>query len=161
MTTYLITGGAGFIGSHLADALLAEGHRVLVIDNLSTGSLSNIEHLLDDPNFRFARADIASNVVLDRLASESDVILHMAAAVGDDFVWKVRPRRQYIAASPCVVAVIVRLRIVLSRIVCATIATHRRALMATRQRSRRRPFGICGWPGLPFDSECASGRRGY
>jgi UDP-glucose 4-epimerase len=82
MTTYLITGGAGFIGSHLADALLAEGHRVLVIDNLSTGSLSNIEHLLDDPNFRFARADIASNVVLDRLASESDVILHMAAAVG-------------------------------------------------------------------------------
>jgi UDP-glucose 4-epimerase len=82
MTTYLITGGAGFIGSHLADALLAAGHRVLVIDNLSTGSLRNIEHLLDRPDFRFARADIASNVVLDRLASESDIILHMAAAVG-------------------------------------------------------------------------------
>jgi UDP-glucose 4-epimerase len=82
MQTYLITGGAGFIGSHLADALLAAGHRVLVIDNLSTGSIRNIEHLLGHENFRFARADIASNVVLDRLASESDVILHMAAAVG-------------------------------------------------------------------------------
>jgi UDP-glucose 4-epimerase len=82
MSTYLITGGAGFIGSHLADALLAAGHRVLVIDNLSTGSLDNIRHLLTMPNFRFARADIANKVVLDRFAFESDVILHMAAAVG-------------------------------------------------------------------------------
>jgi UDP-glucose 4-epimerase len=82
MSTYLITGGAGFIGSHLADALLAAGHRVLVIDNLSTGSLDNIQHLLRKPNFRFARADIANKVVLDRFAFESDVILHMAAAVG-------------------------------------------------------------------------------
>lgn len=48
---YLVTGGAGFIGSHLADALLAEGQRVLAIDDLSMGSLDNITHLRDNPNF--------------------------------------------------------------------------------------------------------------
>ena len=79
---YLITGGAGFIGSHLADALLALGHRVLAIDNLSTGRLDNIQHLLDDPNFHFTRANITHEVVLDRLASQADVIVHLAADVG-------------------------------------------------------------------------------
>ena len=53
-STYLITGGAGFIGSHLADALLAADHRVLVIDNLSTGRIENINHLMDKPAFHFA-----------------------------------------------------------------------------------------------------------
>ena len=80
--TYLITGGAGFIGSHLADALLAAGYRVLVIDNLSTGRLQNIHHLLDHPSFHFARADITDAVVMDRLASQADIIVHLAAAVG-------------------------------------------------------------------------------
>ena len=55
LPTYLITGGAGFIGSHLADALLAEGQTVLAIDNLSTGRLDNIQHILDHPNFQFVR----------------------------------------------------------------------------------------------------------
>jgi UDP-glucose 4-epimerase len=80
--TFLVTGGAGFIGSHLADALLADGHRVLVIDNLSTGSLENIAHLLDHPNFHFARASITDGIVMDRLASQAQVIVHLAAAVG-------------------------------------------------------------------------------
>lgn len=80
--TYLITGGAGFIGSHLAEALLAKGHRVLVIDNLSTGSTDNIRHLLPHPNFHFAYASITDEIVLDRLTSESDVVFHLAAAVG-------------------------------------------------------------------------------
>lgn len=80
--TYLITGGAGFIGSHLSEYLVAQGNRVLVIDNLSTGRLSNIERLLEHPNFHFARADITDGMVLDRLASESDIIVHLAAAVG-------------------------------------------------------------------------------
>lgn len=80
--TYLITGGAGFIGSHLAETLLARGCRVLVIDNLSTGSLDNIRHLLTHPDFHFASSSIANEVVLDRLASEADVIIHLAAAVG-------------------------------------------------------------------------------
>ena len=80
--TYLITGGAGFIGSHLSEHLVAKGNRVLAIDNLSTGRLSNITHLLDNPRFNFARANITNDIVLDRLASEADVIIHLAAAVG-------------------------------------------------------------------------------
>jgi UDP-glucose 4-epimerase len=80
--SYLITGGAGFIGSHLCDLLIAQGHRVLVIDNLSTGKLENIGHLLANPNFHFARADVMDQIVLDRLASEADIIVHLAAAVG-------------------------------------------------------------------------------
>lgn len=83
---YLITGGAGFIGSHLAEALLGRGHRVLAIDDLSTGSRSNIEHLLDNPAFQFARDDITNRLVLDRMASEADVIIHLAAAVGVNLV---------------------------------------------------------------------------
>ena len=81
-STVLITGGAGFIGSHLADALLAQGHRVLAIDNLSTGRPDNIRHLLDNPNFHFTRASITHEIVLDRLASQADVIVHLAAVVG-------------------------------------------------------------------------------
>ncbi len=80
--TCLITGGAGFIGSHLADALLADGHRVLAIDDLSTGKLNNIAHLIDNPAFHFARANITDVIVMDRLASQADVIFHLAAAVG-------------------------------------------------------------------------------
>lgn len=80
--TYLITGGAGFIGSHLSDALIEQGCRVLAIDNLSTGSLDNIRHLIDNPNFHFAYASITDEVVLDRLMSEADVVFHLAAAVG-------------------------------------------------------------------------------
>lgn len=78
----LITGGAGFIGSHLADALLARGKQVTVIDDLSTGRFENISHLTDDPNFRFAIDTITNPVVMDRLVSECDVIIHLAAAVG-------------------------------------------------------------------------------
>ena len=78
----MITGGAGFIGSHLADALLAQGHRVLAIDDLSTGRLDNIRHLLDNPDFHFARASITDGIVFDRLASQADIIVHLAAAVG-------------------------------------------------------------------------------
>lgn len=78
----LITGGAGFIGSHLAETLLAQGHRVMVIDNLSTGRFSNIEHLANHPNFGFALETITNETVMDRLVSECDVIFHLAAAVG-------------------------------------------------------------------------------
>ena len=79
---YLITGGAGFIGSHLSEALLDRGHNVTALDNLSTGRFENIAHLADHPHFRYAIDDITNQVVLDRLASECDVIFHLAAAVG-------------------------------------------------------------------------------
>ena len=83
---FLITGGAGFIGSHLADALIARGDAVTVIDDLSTGSFANIEHLATHERFRFAIDSIANETVLDRLAAESDVIVHLAAAVGVDLI---------------------------------------------------------------------------
>ena len=80
--TILITGGAGFIGSHLADALVAANHHVLAIDDLSTGRFDNIVHLIPNPNFHFARASITDGIVMDRLASQADIIVHLAAAVG-------------------------------------------------------------------------------
>jgi UDP-glucose 4-epimerase len=84
--TWLITGAAGFIGSHLIDALLARGHRVLGLDNFSTGRLQNIEHQLAHPRFHFARASLSDEIVLDRLASEADIIVHLAGAVGVELI---------------------------------------------------------------------------
>ena len=82
MIRALITGGAGFIGSHLSERLLSNGYHVTAIDNLSTGRLSNIEGLAGDPNFRYAIEDIRNIHVIDRLVSECDIIFHLAAAVG-------------------------------------------------------------------------------
>lgn len=82
MTRYLITGGAGFIGSHLAESLLDQSDSVTIIDNLSTGRFENIQHLVGNSNFRFAIDTITNEVVMDRLASNCDVIFHLAAAVG-------------------------------------------------------------------------------
>src|SRR5258708_32816239 len=81
-TRALITGGAGFIGSHLAERLLAAGQEVTIIDDLSTGQLENIAHLEPLPAFHYAIEDIRNTNVMDRLVSECDVIYHLAAAVG-------------------------------------------------------------------------------
>ncbi len=78
----LITGGAGFIGSHLTRRLLDAGQRVTVIDDLSTGQLSNLRLYEHHPNFRYAIEDIRNEMVVDRLVSECDLIYHLAAAVG-------------------------------------------------------------------------------
>ena len=78
----LITGGAGFIGSHLAESLLSQGHEVTIIDNLSTGRFENIAHLTDNPRFHFAIESITNEAVMDRLVSKSNLIFHLAAAVG-------------------------------------------------------------------------------
>lgn len=78
----LITGGAGFIGSHLADALIARGDRVAIIDDLSTGAVANIRHLKGHPNFSYTLDTIANEAVLAELIDESDAIVHLAAAVG-------------------------------------------------------------------------------
>src|SRR5690554_6478346 len=82
MTHALITGGAGFIGSHLAELLLEKGSEVTIIDNLSTGRFENIAHLTGDPRFHYAIEDIRHAPVLDRLVSMCDVVYHLAAAVG-------------------------------------------------------------------------------
>ncbi len=81
-THALITGGAGFIGSHLSEALLARGQRVTVIDNLSTGRIENIQRLENNPHYRYAIEDIRNLNIIDRLVSECDIIYHLAAAVG-------------------------------------------------------------------------------
>jgi UDP-glucose 4-epimerase len=82
----LITGGAGFIGSHLTRALLARGDTVAVLDNMSTGALVNIQEFLGQRNFSFAIDDLSNELVLDRLASQADAIVHLAAAVGVQLV---------------------------------------------------------------------------
>jgi UDP-glucose 4-epimerase len=83
---YLVTGGAGVIGSHLADALLAKGHRVTVLDNLSTGRRENLRDALDNDRFRLVIGDIVEEALVRELAAEADAIFHLAAAVGVDLV---------------------------------------------------------------------------
>jgi len=84
----LITGGAGFIGSHLAEYLLNRGDQVCVIDDLSTGRLENINHLRGHAGFHLAVETILNETVMDRLVSECDVIYHLAAAVGVELIVK-------------------------------------------------------------------------
>jgi len=79
---YLITGGAGFIGSHLAEALLAAGHQVAALDDLSTGRLANIAHLLAHPRFAFTQGSVLEPGPLESLIPEGGVVVHLAAAVG-------------------------------------------------------------------------------
>jgi UDP-glucose 4-epimerase len=78
----LITGGAGFIGSHLSEALLDAGHDVLVLDNLSTGSIDNIAHLKGRPRFEYFIDSVDNEPLLAELIDRSDVVFHLAAAVG-------------------------------------------------------------------------------
>ena len=83
---YLITGGAGFIGSHLADELLSRGEHVHVLDDLSTGAMDNIRHLKDDPRFGYTIESAADARVVAELVDESDVVYHLAAAVGVELI---------------------------------------------------------------------------
>lgn len=78
----LITGGAGFIGSHLAERLLDDGHEVVVLDNLSTGSLENIVGLLDRPGFENVIGSVRDQSLVHELVEQSDLVIHLAAAVG-------------------------------------------------------------------------------
>jgi UDP-glucose 4-epimerase len=78
----LITGGAGFIGSHLAERLLSDGNEVIVIDDLSTGSLGNIKQIRDNPGFEFVNDTVCNAEMMYVLVEKCDVIYHLAAAVG-------------------------------------------------------------------------------
>ena len=84
----LITGGAGFIGSHLADSLVESGDEVTVLDDLSTGRLDNISHLDGNKKFRFVEGTILNEPLVDKLVEKCDVVYHLAAAVGVDLIVK-------------------------------------------------------------------------
>lgn len=79
---YLITGGAGFIGSHLADSLIARGETVTVVDDLSTGSFRNIRQLKGHPQFQYVLESMDNRTLLAELVDEAEVVVHLAAAVG-------------------------------------------------------------------------------
>ncbi len=84
----LITGGAGFIGSHLAEALLEEGHEVTLLDDLSTGRLENVAHLEKNPRFHIVVGDILNEFLVDKLVERADWVFHLAAAVGVELIVK-------------------------------------------------------------------------
>jgi len=84
----LITGGAGFIGSHLAEELINNNHQVVVVDNLSTGRLENVVHLEGNPDFELVVGTVLNENLVDKLAEKSDVIFHLAAAVGVELIVK-------------------------------------------------------------------------
>ena len=77
---FLLTGGAGFIGSHLAELLLARGDRVRIIDDFSTGGIENIQHLKEHKGFKYVLDTVMNRSVMAELVDEADVILHLAAA---------------------------------------------------------------------------------
>ena len=79
---FLVTGGAGFIGSHLCDRLLSSGHRVTALDDLSTGSLANLRDAREDRRFRFVRGSVLDPALARRLTARADAVFHLAAAVG-------------------------------------------------------------------------------
>ncbi len=81
-STYLVTGGAGFIGSHLTQALLDRGDSVIVLDNLSTGTRANLESVAEHPGLRFVHGSVLDGLVVDELTAQADVVVHLAAAVG-------------------------------------------------------------------------------
>lgn len=84
----LITGGAGFIGSHLVDELMDGGNEIMVLDDLSTGRFENIEHLDGNKNFQFIEGTILNGTLVDKIVEKCDVVYHLAAAVGVDLIVK-------------------------------------------------------------------------
>lgn len=79
---YLITGGAGFIGSHLAERLIADGHQVLVLDDLSTGRFDNVAHFEGNPAFELRVASVTEPAIVERCVTECQAVFHLASAVG-------------------------------------------------------------------------------
>ncbi len=82
----LVTGGMGFIGGHLCESLLNDGEQVTALDNLSGGSWNNVASLAEHPNFRPVVGDVEDRGLLDRLVSESDLVIHLAAALGVELI---------------------------------------------------------------------------
>ncbi|MET9567683.1 NAD-dependent epimerase/dehydratase family protein [Streptomyces virginiae] len=92
---YLVTGGAGFIGSHLVDALLADGNSVVVLDNLTTGRQENLTQARANPCFRFVHGSVLDAPLVDELVQECEIVIHLAAAVGVKLIVE-QPLRSFI-----------------------------------------------------------------
>ena len=84
----LVTGGAGFIGSHLVERLLSKGEEVFVVDNLSTGRLENIKHLKKNKKFHFIKGSVLDEKLMKDLVKKADRVYHLAAAVGVRMILK-------------------------------------------------------------------------
>lgn len=93
--TYLVTGGAGFIGSHLTEALLSRGDRIIVLDDLSTGDLANLSGVFDERGLRVVEGSVLDAPLVDDLAGQCDVIVHLAAAVGVKLIVE-QPLRSFV-----------------------------------------------------------------
>ena len=78
----LVTGGAGFIGSHLVERLIQKGEEVFIIDNLSTGRMKNIRHLMKNKKLHFIKGSVLEEELMKRLIGKTDIVYHLAAAVG-------------------------------------------------------------------------------
>ena len=94
-STYLVTGGAGFIGSHLVEALLARDDRVIVLDNVSTGSHQNLSAVTEHPDLRIVHGSVLDELQVDELVHECDTVIHLAAAVGVKLIVE-QPLRSFI-----------------------------------------------------------------
>ncbi|MFI8281018.1 NAD-dependent epimerase/dehydratase family protein [Streptomyces sp. NPDC085929] len=92
---YLVTGGAGFIGSHLVDALLADGNSVVVLDNLTTGREENLTQARTNPRFRFVHGSVLDAPLVDELVHECNIVIHLAAAVGVKLIVE-QPLRSFV-----------------------------------------------------------------
>ena len=92
----LLTGGAGFIGSHLAEELISEGHSVTALDNLSTGSSANLNSLKGSNNFKLVEASMLDKSIVDQLVADSDGVIHLGAALGVQIILE-RPYESFIA----------------------------------------------------------------
>lgn len=92
----LITGGAGFIGSYLAEELLKRGGKITIIDDLSTGSMENISHLIDNRSFHYVIDTIMNEGLMSWLVGQCDVVYHLAAAVGVKLIVERHLWRQYL-----------------------------------------------------------------
>ena len=92
----LLTGGAGFIGSHLAEKLISEGHSVTALDNLSTGSSANLDSLRGSNSFNLVEASMLDKSIVDRLVADSDGVIHLGAALGVQRILE-RPYESFIA----------------------------------------------------------------
>ena len=86
LTRYLVTGGAGFIGSHIVTKLLAEGNSVIIVDDLSTGSHDNLRKHANNTSLEFVLGSILNEALVDDVVRRADVVLHLAAAVGVNLI---------------------------------------------------------------------------